>query len=149
MTKRKKLVVTVVFVTLAIGAIFGGNAIASAQDETTTEEQTHPFLDKIVEIYEENTGATLDTEQLIAAFQQAREELQVERQSARFDKLVEEGIITQEEADEYQSWLDAKPNMGFNYPGLGNGKRFELRQRIFGFMNGDHGRCFNVTESSN
>jgi hypothetical protein len=69
------------------------------------------LLDRVLEIYQEKTGVTIDQEVLKDAFAQA----QSERREAALDnylqKRVDEGKITQEEADQYRAWHQAKPDM--------------------------------------
>jgi len=147
MSKRRKLVLTAVAVILVIGGVLGGAAIAAARhDETLPQEQAqeNTLLDKIAEIYEENTGTALDTEELKSAFQQARRELNAERQQAILDRLVEEGIITQEEADEYQAWLDARPDISIGPFNAGKDMPFGRMHR--GGMRGFQGWCLPDTE---
>ena len=114
MSKRKKLLLTIVASVVVIGGILGGTAVAFADDEDVDQEQT--LLERVAEIYEANTGTTIDADQLETAVQQAREERQLEARDAMFDKLIEEGMLTQEEADEYKAWLDARPDIDIDMP---------------------------------
>ncbi len=59
-------------------------------------------------------------EELEDAVQQAREEHREEQLAERLATAVEEGVITQEEADAISSWLDDMPEA---LEGVGNGKR--------------------------
>lgn len=147
MSKRKKLVLTAVAVVLVIGGVLGGTAIAAAQDDETLPQeqaQANTLLDRIAEIYEENTGTALDTEALKSAFQQTRQELNAQRQQAMLDRLVEKGVITQEEANEYQAWLDARPDINIGPFNAGRGMPFSRMHR--GGMQGFQGWCLPDTE---
>ena len=42
--------------------------------------------------------------------EQAKQELAEEALDAKLDALVENGTITQEQADEYKSWIESKPD---------------------------------------
>ena len=90
---------------------------------------------------------TLDTEALKEAFQQAQQEMKTERQQSMMDKLVENGVITQEQADEYQAWLDARPDVNIS-PDLNRqqGMPFGRMNHDFGKMQGRLGQCFQDTE---
>lgn len=44
------------------------------------------------------------------AFNQATDEAREDRVTSKLDRLVEEGSITQEQADEYLSWFQARPD---------------------------------------
>lgn len=45
------------------------------------------------------------------AFAQARTDMQNEAQAARLKALVDQGKLTQAQADQYAAWLKAKPNL--------------------------------------
>lgn len=53
----------------------------------------------------------IEPEELQDAFEQAREEYRDDKIAERLANAVEEGIITQEEADEVMAWLDAMPEV--------------------------------------
>ena len=112
MWKSKK----VVLMTLLVIAVLAGSTagIAFAQDETGEENQCEArygeMMDRVCEIYETNTGVSLDAEQLKEAFAQARRAMFMEAMESRLQSLVDEGTITQGEADEYLEWWQAKPD---------------------------------------
>ncbi|OGO19046.1 MAG: hypothetical protein A2Z15_06945 [Chloroflexi bacterium RBG_16_50_11] len=119
MWRSKKFILTAVLTLAALVAILGGVAIAQADDESagTVEDNQSTLIEKVAEIYQANTGTAIDAQALENAFVQAREEIRTEARNQFLDKLVEEGTITQEEADQWQAWLDARPDI----PSLGNG----------------------------
>ena len=51
----------------------------------------------------------LEEDAVADAMEQARQEMHDERVEAWLDKMVESGKITQEQADDYQDWLDDRP----------------------------------------
>ena len=53
----------------------------------------------------------LDEEVVADAFAQARSEMMEEAQASRLQNLIDQGVITQEEADQYQEWWDARPDI--------------------------------------
>ena len=76
---KKFLVVTVLAAVLLAGGI-GGVALAQEEgDDAQPESQCGNLLERVCEIYEENTGAAIDAEALKDAFAQARSEIQAER----------------------------------------------------------------------
>jgi hypothetical protein len=79
------------------------------------------MLEKVAAIYEENTGTAIDAQQLQTAFEQAGDEMRIEARNEFFQKLVGEGKITQDEADQYETWLDSRPDidMPFGHEGRG------------------------------
>jgi polyhydroxyalkanoate synthesis regulator phasin len=108
------------------GGHMAGRPIAAADDSVgDTEDQTAPsdryqaLLDRACAIYQESTGVAIDSEQLKNALDQAQGELQEEALETRIQKLVDEGKITQEEADNYLEWWQSRPDIEVPLPGLG------------------------------
>ena len=113
MWKSKK----VVLMTLLAIAVIAGSAIgiAAAQEDGTGDD--NPFetrygalMDKVCGIYQENTGVAIDAEQLKNAFAQAQGVMAEEAMQNRIQGLVDEGKMTQGEADEYLQWWQAMPD---------------------------------------
>jgi hypothetical protein len=90
-------------------------------------------LERVCEIYEEQTGVAIDLKALKDAFNQARVDIQAEAVERHLEYLVKQELITQEEADEFMGWWLAKPDM---LPGLGLGGHKGL-----GGMRGIRGFC--------
>lgn len=69
----------------------------------------------------------IDQTKLEDAFTQAQKEMRDEALTNYLDQLVKDGKITQEQADQYKSWLDQKPagldqlGPGFEFGGRGRG----------------------------
>src|SRR4030042_4235323 len=127
MKKRKWFIPVVVASVLLIGGITGGvvAAVSNSSSNTTAGNQsqaTHQYqalLDSACAIYEEKTGTTIDSAQLKDALDQAQGELQEEALETRLQTLVDEGKITQEEADNYLAWWQSRPDIEVPLPGLG------------------------------
>jgi hypothetical protein len=113
----------VVVSVLLIGGIVGGVVVAGSDSSSNTENQSQAtdryqaLLDRVCAIYEEKTGVAIDSEQLKDALDQAQSELQEEALGSRLQDLVDEGKITQEEADQYLEWWQSRPDI--ELPGLG------------------------------
>jgi hypothetical protein len=96
---------------IALAAItalsFGVTAIASAQSTdsgvTATVEPGQVFAGKLAGIL------GLDEGQVSDAIQQARQEMMQEFQVKRLQNAVDEGLITEEEAEQIQAWWDSRP----------------------------------------
>jgi hypothetical protein len=58
-------------------------------------------------------------QQLKDAFTEVIDEMQAEFEQKWLDKAVEEGLITEEEAQEYSEWWAARPDIAFGFGGLG------------------------------
>jgi hypothetical protein len=135
MRRRKWFVpVVVVLSVLLIGGIAGGIVAAAGDDSSSIEEQTEAanryqvLLDRACAIYEESTGVVIDSEQLMDALRQARQELRDEALEAWLQKLVEDGKITQGEADQYLEWWQSRPDIELPLPALGKlARAFQIR----------------------
>jgi polyhydroxyalkanoate synthesis regulator phasin len=108
------------------GGHTGGRPIPAADDSASgTEDQATPsdrhqaLLDRACVIYQESTGVAIDSEQLKDALEQAQGELQDEALEDRLQNLVDEGKMTQEEADQYLEWWQSRPDIEAPLPGLG------------------------------
>jgi polyhydroxyalkanoate synthesis regulator phasin len=92
---------------------------SNIEDQSQAMYRYQTLLDRACAIYEESTGATIDSEQLRDALDQAQDELRDEALETRIQKLVDEGEITQEEADQYLEWGQSRPDIEAPLPGLG------------------------------
>ena len=109
---RKYILITVLSVAAAVGIVTG---VVFAQSNngggTEPKAQHEALLDKVCEIYEENTGVAIDPQALQDAFTEAHQELCHEALVNRLEKLVDEGIITEAEADQYLEWWESRPDI--------------------------------------
>ena len=121
MWRSKKFLLLALLVPAVLVGSIGGVAFAqSGSDDTTQPEARHEaLLDRIAAIYEENTGVAIDSEALRDAFAQAQSEMRAEALQNHLQSLVDEGKITQEEADQYLEWLQSRPDIELPLPGLG------------------------------
>jgi hypothetical protein len=120
MWRKKRLVLVLMLAVVVLLGTVGG--IVLAQDdggnETQVEDRCGVLLDKITAIYEENTGVAIDQEQLKEAFAQACNEMLADAMQTHLQNLVDDGVITQEEADQYLEWWQARPDVQLGGPGL-------------------------------
>ena len=124
MRKRKWFIPVVVVSVLLIGGVTGGvlaadDSSSSTENQGQTANRYQALLDRACAIYEENTGVAVGSEQLKDALDQARSEIQDEALESRLQDLVDEGKITQEEADQYLEWWQSRPDIELPLPGLG------------------------------
>jgi hypothetical protein len=120
--KRKWIFISVIAVVVVLAGIILGVAVyANSNSGTTTSStQTDPqklLADKVAAIL------GLDNATVEAAFTQAQTEIKTERQAAnlkaveaRIDQMVTDGKLTADQAAQYKTWLESKPN--FSIPGL-------------------------------
>lgn len=127
MRKHKWFIPVVVASVLLIGGIVGGVVVAgddsssntTAGNQTEAADRYQALLDRACAIYQENTGVAIDSEQLKDALDQAQGELQEEALESRLQNLVDDGKMTQEEADQYLTWWQSRPDIKLSLPGLG------------------------------
>ncbi len=112
MSRKMKVIVSVVVAVLLLTV--GGTATVMAQDKPvpTPEPSTKIFmvtanttglLARVAEILD------IPEDDLVNAFNQARQEMREEAYLSFLDKAVAEGLLTQEEADEIEEWWQQKP----------------------------------------
>ncbi|MFH1651350.1 MAG: hypothetical protein ABID87_04550 [Chloroflexota bacterium] len=103
MGKKKFIIIGIMLVTI-IGGSIGG--VAMAQAGTATDSPAKTLMARVAE------KLGINQTDLENAFTEARSELQAEALDARLQKQVDEGTITQEQADQYKAWLQARPDAG-------------------------------------
>jgi hypothetical protein len=104
MSKKMKVLVAVLVAMLLLtvggaAAVMADNGSTSTSNTTSTNSLLARVADKL--------GIT--EEELANAFREARQEIRGEAFIRYLDKAVEEGLITQEEADEIKEWWVQKP----------------------------------------
>jgi hypothetical protein len=120
--KRKKVVIlAAVAVAVLISGIVAGVTLAQSGNSTQTQANTkyQELLNKVATIYQQNTGVTIDPQQLETAFTQAQKDMQSEALQTWLQNLVTENKITQAQADQYLQWWNSKPDVPL--PGLPRG----------------------------
>ncbi len=114
--RRKIILIPLGIAVLLAGSIAG---IAFAQDSTGSSGNS--LFGRVATIL------GIDQTKLEDAFAQAQKEIRDEALTGYLDKLVEEGKITKEQADQYRGWWDSKPDAldklapGFGFGGRGGG----------------------------
>ncbi len=127
--RRRWLFVPLLMALLALGVTLG---VALAQgDGEDGDSPVQSFVARVAAIL------GLDEAQVQDAFDQAAGEAREERLRMKLDRMVEQGRITQEQADEYREWLQARPD-GF-LPGRGF-FGFGRHGSFGGHMGGGHSR---------
>jgi len=118
--KHKKLlgIVAVVVGVLLVGGIAG---VAFAANSSTTSQSLWARVATILGI---------DQSKLESAVSQAQKEMQSEALDNYLKSLVENGTITQAQADQYKQWYQSKPDMplgiGPGFGGMGRGHGFGM-----------------------
>lgn len=114
--KKKWIIIAVVaaVVLLTVGVIGG---VAYAQSGSTSP--TSPSGDTLMTRVAQKLG--IDQSKLEQAFKDAQKEMSDEALSNRLKGLVQQGKITQDQADKYLNWWQSRPDMpsGFGFRGHG------------------------------
>jgi hypothetical protein len=105
---------------LAVGVMIAStNSSSDIETQAQAAARHQALLDRAIAIYQESTGVAIDPEQFKNALAQAQTELREEALEAHMQNLVDEGRITQEEADSYLEWWGSRPDIEAPLPGLG------------------------------
>ena len=112
MWRNKKIILIEILTVVVLVGTLGGIAVAKANDDNSTQALANStnLWEKVAEIYQQNTGVAIDSTELEKAFDQAKTVIATDARATFLQKLVDEGKITQEQADQYKAWLDSKPN---------------------------------------
>lgn len=116
MRKSKKFILIAVVVAIALAGSLTGVALAQ-DDNTSTTGQSKTLLGRVATIL------GIDQQKVEDAFTQAQKEMRDERLDSYLNSLVEDGKITQEQADQYKSWWQSRPDIsitGLSEPGFGH-----------------------------
>ena len=98
--RKRWIIIPVALVAMALAVAGAGVALAQKDDGDSKADK---FTARVAEIL------GLDEAQVSDAMKQARQELRDEAMQSKLDSLVEKGLITQEQADEYLEWYQARP----------------------------------------
>jgi hypothetical protein len=111
---KKKIFLPVAATMIAI-AIFTGGAVMAQENPTDQAGVVQGFASRVAAILNLNEADVQN------AMDRAQKEMQDEATRSRLDSMVEQGRLTQDQADEYFNWLQSRPEgiQGFGGRGLG------------------------------
>jgi len=129
MWRSKKFIIVALLTTVVLAGSIGGVALAQTEngDDCQPEARHSTLLERVCEIYEENTGEAINPQELQEAFAQAQSEMRDTALNNRLQHMVGQGRITQNEADQYGGWWNSRPDVParFGFPGtMGRPHRF-------------------------
>ena len=118
MKRNKKFIIIAVTVATVLALTLSGVGFAEEENGSGSQPgaRHEALLDRVCEIYEENTGVALDSEELQNAFVQAQTEMRDKALEARLESLLEQGKITEEEADQLREWWESRPDVELPRP---------------------------------
>ncbi len=103
MTRKRWLIGTMVAALMALG-LAGGVVMAQEADG---DSPIRSFASRVAAIL------GIEETRVQDAMEQARSEMFSERLQSRLDEMVASGRITQEQADEYKTWIESRPQGAF------------------------------------
>ena len=103
MRRSKKFIIAGVLAAVLLVGSVGGVVLAQTENGNDTQPKT--LLARVADIL------GIDQQTLEDAFAQAQSEMRDEALDNYLNDLVNEGTITQEEADQYRAWHQARPDM--------------------------------------
>jgi dihydroorotase-like cyclic amidohydrolase len=111
MWRSKRFIIAMVLTAVvAVGSI-GGVALAQDNEEEAPAAEFGNLLERACAIYEDNTGVAIDQEAFREAMAQAQSEIQAAAMEARLDKMVENGVIDEAQAQEFLEWWESRPDV--------------------------------------
>ncbi|MFC1931356.1 hypothetical protein ACFLXJ_04080 [Chloroflexota bacterium] len=133
MFRSKKLIIILALAAVMVVGSIGGVVLAADNEDCGRTEPRHEaLLERVCEIYEENTGVAVNCTALEDAFSQARGEVfpkdwpncgevDPEAMQNRLQDLFDQGKITQEQFDGMKSRMESMPDNlpGFGFRGMG------------------------------
>ena len=123
MWRTKRFIIAAVLAAVVAVGTIGGVALAQDNGENDPTAREGEILERVCAIYEENTGVAIDQEALEEAMDQAHSEMQAAAMEAQLAEMVENGIIDEAQAQEFQEWLETRPDVPMA-PGMcGRGMR--------------------------
>ncbi|MDD5510027.1 MAG: hypothetical protein PHI12_04375 [Dehalococcoidales bacterium] len=101
--RKKKFVIPLV-TAVALTGILAGSVFAQEEEEVNPQPGG-----TLIERLAEKLG--IEQSELEAAFAEVRSEMMDDALNNRLEKLIEQGRLTQQEADQFKEWWQARPEM--------------------------------------
>jgi hypothetical protein len=126
MWRKKKWIIIagVAAVVILVIGILGGVAYAQTTPVPTGTDSGKTLMGRVAAIL------NIDQKTVENAFAKAEKDIRSEAEKARLNKMVQDGKLTQDQADKYQSWVDSRPDVPVNM-GVGPGPGPKGRMRGF------------------
>ncbi|MFC1941809.1 hypothetical protein ACFLWU_01160 [Chloroflexota bacterium] len=113
MKRSRKLIIVALLGVVVLAGSISGIALANTEDEEVTqpEARSEALLDRVCDIYNTaNPEAPIDKDALKDAFSQAGSELRDQGRSQFHQRLMDESKITEEQLNEFETWIESKPD---------------------------------------
>jgi len=113
MWRRKKFIVVALLAAVVLVGSIGG--VVLAQTENGDDSQPKTLLARVAE------KLGINQQKLEDAFAEAQSEMWDEALDSRLQYLVDQGKITQDEADQYKEWWQSRPDVPIRFGFRGRG----------------------------
>jgi hypothetical protein len=110
---KKLIIISMILAVVAIGSI-SGVALAQGGEDNGPAPGGNGLMERACAIYEANTGVAIDQAAFMNAIAQAQSEMQAAAMEARLDKMVENGVLTEEQAQALLEWWQSRPDVPFD-----------------------------------
>jgi len=107
MRRSRKIILAALLAMVVLAGSIGGVVLAQTDEE---ESQPTTMLDRVTQILADQ-GVTITSEQLKGAFTQAGKEIRDEAFDKYLQDLIDQGKITDQQAQDYKTWLESRPDV--------------------------------------
>lgn len=121
MWRSKKLAIVAAVAVVVLAGSIGGAVVAQNGDGSQPGAQHEALLGRVCQIYQEKTGVAIDQEVFKDSFAQAQGEMRTEALQNRLQSLVDEGKISEDEAEQYLEWWQSRPDVPVRFGFGGHG----------------------------
>jgi hypothetical protein len=127
MWRSKKFIIITAIVVVALAGTIGGVALAQGNGDENPQPGAGQaaLLQKICDNYYENTGVTINADDLQTAIAQAQKDIRDEALQNYLQGLVDSNKISQDQADAFLEWWQSRPDVpavaGFASQGMPRG----------------------------
>ena len=108
MWRSKKVIVSAVLAAVLVFGIIGGVALADNGDGGL-KAKCGDFITSVCDIYDENVEPDIDREVLKAAIDEVRTQIAQDRAEMRAEAMENRLVLTDEQKEALQEWLDDMP----------------------------------------
>jgi hypothetical protein len=134
---KKRWIITGLATGILAVALTTGAMFAQSADGTSADSPVRSFAARLA------AKLGLDEATVDSAIKDTRREMRDEAVKARLDKMVEKGVLTQEQADEYLQWYADRPEdmpgvLGKHHRGPGHHRGFAFGRFPGGPPMGEH-----------
>lgn len=108
MKRSRKILLAVLLATVVLAGSISGVALAAdGDDEDGPATEFGNFMDRVIELYQEKTGATIDKDKLHESLNESMEELGDRPRIQVRQRVLDD--LTEEQREALDEWLESRP----------------------------------------